>query len=97
MAQELEIDSVDGFQGREKNYIILSCVRSKRVGFLTDTRRLNVALTRAKYGLIIIGNAGLLSQASCIWNHFSTLDLSVIYSEYHVKKKRHQCSYEVIP
>lgn len=69
--QEIEIASVDAFQGREKDIIIMSCVRSNEhqgIGFLNDPRRLNVALTRAKYGIIIVGNPKVLSKQA-LWNH----------------------------
>jgi len=60
-----EISTVDGFQGREKEIIIISNVRSNEdseIGFLKDYRRLNVSITRAKRKLIIIGDSETLSK-----------------------------------
>lgn len=53
----VEVNTVDAFQGREANIVIFSCVRaagSRGIGFLSDVRRMNVALTRAKHFLFII-------------------------------------------
>jgi predicted DNA helicase len=61
----LEIDTVDGFQGREKEVVLMDLVRSNdegEVGFLYDQRRLNVSLTRARRKLIIVGDGDTLSR-----------------------------------
>lgn len=72
-AKEIEIKTVDGFQGREKQCIIISTVRSNEgghVGFLDNPRRLNVALTRAQSLLIVIGNADTLAAKEHVWAEY---------------------------
>jgi len=64
-SDKIEINTVDGFQGREKELIVLSLVRSNHrnnIGFLRDLRRMNVSLTRAKRKLIIIGDTTTISS-----------------------------------
>jgi hypothetical protein len=63
-APGLEIDSVDGFQGREKEAVVISLVRSNprgEIGFLGDLRRMNVAMTRAKRKLVVVGDSATLA------------------------------------
>eukprot|EP01062_Namystynia_karyoxenos_P083440 TRINITY_DN959_c0_g2_i1.p1 TRINITY_DN959_c0_g2~~TRINITY_DN959_c0_g2_i1.p1 ORF type:complete len:1040 (+),score=280.85 TRINITY_DN959_c0_g2_i1:121-3240(+) len=71
-AGEVEVSNVDAFQGREKDIIILSCVRSNDglgIGFLNDPKRLNVSLTRALHGVVCVGNAKVLSR-NPLWHGF---------------------------
>ena len=61
----LTVDSIDAFQGQERDVIVISLVRSNpdgEIGFLADIRRMNVALTRAKRKLIVIGDSSTLSS-----------------------------------
>jgi superfamily I DNA and/or RNA helicase len=74
---EMEINTVDGFQGREVDILVLSTVRAsnssdsrhhtgeaRSIGFVADVRRMNVALTRARFSLWIVGNAKTLQTNS---------------------------------
>ncbi|KAF8411492.1 hypothetical protein HHK36_004044 [Tetracentron sinense] len=63
--KELYINTVDAFQGQERDVIIMSCVRASNngVGFVADIRRMNVALTRARRALWVMGNANALIQS----------------------------------
>uniref|UniRef100_A0A453QYY6 Helicase ATP-binding domain-containing protein n=1 Tax=Aegilops tauschii subsp. strangulata TaxID=200361 RepID=A0A453QYY6_AEGTS len=68
----VRVKSIDGFQGEEDDIIILSTVRSNEsggLGFLADNRRTNVALTRARHCLWIVGNATTLYKSGTVWKN----------------------------
>ena len=65
LRHQISVNTVDGFQGQERDVILISMVRdneSGNIGFLHDLRRMNVAITRARMKLIILGNAETLSK-----------------------------------
>ncbi|XP_039173758.1 LOW QUALITY PROTEIN: uncharacterized protein LOC104455602, partial [Eucalyptus grandis] len=66
----VKVKSVDGFQGGEEDIVIISTVRSNSrgtIGFLSSTKRTNVALTRARYCLWILGNGKTLRKSKSVW------------------------------
>lgn len=67
---KIKVKSIDGFQGGEEDIIIISTVRSNggnNIGFLSSTQRTNVALTRARYCLWIVGDAKTLGKSNSEW------------------------------
>jgi len=63
--QGMEVDTVDGFQGREKEAVVVSLTRSNEqgeVGFLADVRRMNVAVTRARKKLVVVGDGATVAR-----------------------------------
>eukprot|EP00730_Choanoeca_flexa_P018671 TRINITY_DN9090_c0_g1_i1.p1 TRINITY_DN9090_c0_g1~~TRINITY_DN9090_c0_g1_i1.p1 ORF type:complete len:1018 (+),score=309.09 TRINITY_DN9090_c0_g1_i1:46-3054(+) len=76
----LQISTVDAFQGGERKVMVLSCVRTAGVGFIDNPQRVNVALTRAKHHLLIVGKYGSLSKSE-LWKRVLTFcqqDKSII-------------------
>ncbi|KAL6754526.1 AAA domain-containing protein [Haematococcus lacustris] len=67
-AKLVDVNTIDGFQGREKDICIFSCVRALRkgsssIGFVSDERRINVGLTRARCSLLVVGNTRALQRS----------------------------------
>jgi superfamily I DNA and/or RNA helicase len=61
----ISVNTVDGFQGQERDIILISLVRANdegQIGFLRDLRRMNVAITRARMKLIILGDASTMTR-----------------------------------
>lgn len=79
---QLEIDTVDGFQGREKEAVVISLVRSNlsgEIGFLSDARRMNVALTRARRKLIVIGDSATLASSEFFQSLLQWMEQTGVY------------------
>ena len=71
----IKVNTVDGFQGREEDVVIVSTVRSNPhggIGFLADSRRMNVAMTRARHSCVVVGNAQCLAAKDRHWRSFVT-------------------------
>ncbi|TDA41869.1 MAG: hypothetical protein DSO07_02300, partial [Thermoproteota archaeon] len=62
--EKLEVNTVDSFQGREKDVIIFSVTSTGNMDFVSDENRLNVAFTRARKKLIVVGNAESIEKIS---------------------------------
>ncbi len=64
--ESLSVKTIDGFQGEERDVIYISLVRSNdthEIGFLNDLRRMNVAITRAKKKLVVIGDSATIGSS----------------------------------
>ena len=76
----ISVNTVDGFQGQERDVILISLVRSNdegQIGFLKDLRRMNVAMTRARMKLIILGNKETMTQHPFykkLWEYVETIN-----------------------
>ena len=82
---QVAVHTVDGFQGQERDVILISMVRDNeegQIGFLSDLRRMNVALTRARMKLIVIGNSVTLGRHkfyAALYEHFQQRGLVMDY------------------
>lgn len=82
VSELLTVDTIDAFQGQERDVIVISLVRSNPegvIGFLSDIRRMNVALTRAKRKLIVIGDSSTLSSSPFYQDFLDYVEVHDIY------------------
>lgn len=73
---DVSVKTIDSYQGRDNDVVILSLVRSndkREIGFLAEIERINVALTRAKRVLFVVGNKALFSSSSKVWKQITDL------------------------
>ncbi len=71
---KISVNTIDSFQGQERDIVYISMTRSNAqgaIGFLSDIRRMNVAMTRARKKLVIIGDSSTLSQLPFYFNFIS--------------------------
>lgn len=89
--------NVDSFQGNESDYVLISVVRNQKIGFLSSDNRINVMLTRAKKGMVIVANQGfidglakktLLGKMSAHWLHNHASSRWIKWSEVADKKAK---------
>ena len=76
-AKQLQVNTIDSFQGQEKDVIYISLTRSnpkQEIGFLADTRRMNVAMTRARKKLIVIGDSSTIGRHEFYHNLLDYID-----------------------
>ena len=85
--KEITVNTIDAFQGAEKNIIILSFVRNKESCFLENAKRLNVALTRARNNLIFVMHKNIL-QHEFIQNVLKNVNVSYMDGELFLKQQQ---------
>lgn len=81
--KNVQVQTVDSFQGQEKDVIVISLVRSNEkqdIGFLRDLRRMNVAITRARKKLIVIGDSATISTNNFYQGFIDFVDKQGVYS-----------------
>jgi hypothetical protein len=91
---EVQLTGADNYQGEESDIVIASLTRSNpdgAIGFMKSPERLNVLLSRARDGLILIGNMDTFESKSPLWSHLFSLlrQASHIYEGFPVKCERH--------